>query len=46
MPPYKIITLRVPVQEAELIKKAADKDNRSVNQWAKLQLVNAAKNQK
>ncbi|MDD5338465.1 MAG: hypothetical protein PHG35_03515 [Dehalococcoidales bacterium] len=41
-----VITLRVTPQEAKTIQTAARKDNRSVNQWAKLQLLDAAKNQK
>ncbi len=41
-----VITLRVTPDEAKLIQEAAGKDNRSVNQWARLKLIKAARNQK
>jgi predicted HicB family RNase H-like nuclease len=37
----KVITLRVTEVEAEAIKQAAIKDERSVNKWAKRALLRA-----
>jgi hypothetical protein len=37
-----VITLRIPTSEADAIRSAAEKDDRSVNQWARLALKKAA----
>jgi predicted HicB family RNase H-like nuclease len=37
-----VITLRVPSHEAEAIREAAAKEIRSVNQWCRIALLEAA----
>ena len=41
-----VIAVRVPPAEAEAIRQAATRDNRSVNQWARLVLLEAARKAK
>jgi predicted HicB family RNase H-like nuclease len=42
----QVITIRLSPEEVELIKEAARKDSRSVNQWSRIKLLEAVKNNK